>query len=90
MRELLLLKLAVPYMNPEQKDGLRIKTVEGIESESARCHKKGMSIDQILEPSYKNKDFMFILSHLGIDANKLREIVEQSILDYKVKNGENI
>ena len=86
MRELFLLKMAVPHMSQIQKDGLKIKTLEGIQSESIKCHKKGMTLDQILAPSYKNKDFMFILYHLGIDADKLKEIVTDYISEYEHAN----
>jgi hypothetical protein len=82
-KELFLLKMAVPYMSQTQKDGLKEKTLEGIKSETIRCFKKGMTIDQILAPSYKNKEFMFILQHLGIDSDKLRDLVEEYVKEVR-------
>ena len=86
MQELFWLKLGVQHMNLDQKKGLKIKTLEGIKSESIRCHKKGMTLDQILAPSYRNKDFMFVLSHLGIDKNELEKIVKEYISEYEHAN----
>jgi hypothetical protein len=89
MRELLLLKMAVPHMTQIQKDGLKEKTLESINVESIKCHKRGMTLEQILAPSYKNKDFMFILNELGIDKDKLSEIVKQFISEYEHANRSN-
>jgi len=86
MRELFLLKMAVPHMNQLQKDGLKIKTLEGIQSESIRCHKKGMTLDQLMTPVLKNKDLMFILFNLGVDKDKLTELVRGYITEYEHTN----
>lgn len=83
MKELFFLRQRVPQMNAEQKEDLKDKTLLGIKNEVIKCCKKGMTLGQILEPSYKNKQFMNILFDLGIDADELKNIVMGYMDEYE-------
>jgi helix-turn-helix protein len=63
-------------MSPDDKNNVKLGMLQGVKSETLKCYRKGMSVDQILAPSYSNKDFMLILQYLGVDKDKLKEIVE--------------
>ena len=83
MKELSMLKNTLPRMSESQKDDMKKRMLKQIKESCIECHKKGMSIDKILQPSYQNKDFMGILAQLDIDFVKLREIVTGYIEEYE-------
>lgn len=80
--QLKLVKQALPKMNNTQRDAFKVASLKSLREQAEKSAKKGMTLGQIIAPVYENRDFMEVLTAVGITKGDVKVIAENALSNH--------